>query len=1289
MSSDGYFDDDDLNDAAFEELDAIEASHKPHELPQEPSFDSDDYTFGEIDERELERLDAFIEDSYQGKAQPVAGPSRTSSHGSLQMTLFGDILPPSAPKGPARTQIQRTKSTPRNPFGQQAPKTKKWDHTAFSKSGVKRGKSKGKGKAMYDDNNNEEEEDVEFEQFPAPFVSIGCPPPMKLKPDLLEAKHWIYPLNQPKRDYQYNIVKHCLFENTIVALPTGLGKTFVAGVVMLNFYRWFPEGKVVFVAPTKPLVAQQIDACHKTCGIPGSDAVELTGQNPKAMRARAWKEKRVFYMTPQTLNNDLVSKNCDAGDIVLLVIDEAHRATGGYAYNEVVRYMMATNPHFRILALTATPGGDPDAVQALVDGLHISRIEIRDENSLDLKAYIHHKKIEQHVIKMSEDIDKVKDALVILMNARIRRAIPLSILKPLQQRGVMHAYANPINMHTFGPQARMKELKPDQKWAYAPLSKLSALARAMGYLIEGTIGMCYTLMHGMLNDTEGDGDGGAKKNASKAKKLRDDPKFQAVIKELELQRLRGFSIHPKMERLKGLVVQHFAEKLGEDGKESEETKVMVFVTFREAVDEIVEALNFERPLIRAHRFIGQGTDKRGEKGLAQKAQLEVIKKFKAGEFNVLVATSIGEEGLDIGEVDLIICYDAQKTPIRMLQRFGRTGRKREGTVHVLLSEGREEFNMDKARVTYKEVQKTIVRGDQLELYLDVERLLPDYVKPECLEKVMEIQEYVREEGRKKRSSSKERVSPRNGTKRKRNDDISRNIPDGASTGFISVAKLLVKGSKKRKKVSEPKNFDQAGQDDDTDMEIESGIVGLPRRAASSAASTSTVPVKVKTKMRRAATDVGTKRTKKTKAVEPTPSQFASKVMDESDDIEIERGGILRASTSRQKTFPDQSPRRRPSPSGSTAVVGDVVVVDSDSDSAVPPCEWVGRHLYHLLILCSGRPPSPRRASPAGPSNMAWLLDEDDEPDIEIYDSSPALGKRSRQNHSPELSDDSMQVVSMKSAGKRRAVTPIDFGPDQSVEFVEPLPSKKRSKERIARFDEDPEDSMNVVSDDLSAQRPNFTPSRPPAGRKLGMPPPDLPARLFARSPPQPSFPVRGPGRVARRRVAEPESPADIEMPAPSQRRLQRKRDVSPSRNAHRRMKTSAPTGVKRVYDFEAVHSGDEVSEGSSGSDDEESESDRQFLANVPETQVSPSYDQSLAYRQSLLTQAPGGGRIPAFANRPARTGMFAGGLRESSRRRPFVSSSPPQEPDDEPDAYAIGSFVVDDDDDISFLFSET
>ena len=57
-----------------------------------------------------------------------------------------------------------------------------------------------------------------------------------------------------------------------------------------------------------------------------------------------------------------------------------------------------------------------------------------------------------------------------------------------------------------------------------------------------------------------------------------------------------------------------------------------------------------------------------------------MKAFFAGEFNCLVATCIAEEGLDIGEVDLIVSFDALNSPVRMVQRMGRTGRKRAGKV---------------------------------------------------------------------------------------------------------------------------------------------------------------------------------------------------------------------------------------------------------------------------------------------------------------------------------------------------------------------------------------------------------------------------------------------------------------------------------------------------------------------------------------------------------------------------------------------------------------------------------
>jgi len=63
----------------------------------------------------------------------------------------------------------------------------------------------------------------------------------------------------------------------ILVFVVGLGKTFIAAVVMYNFYRWFPQGKVIFMAPTKPLVHQQIDSCYRVMGIPKDVTAELTG----------------------------------------------------------------------------------------------------------------------------------------------------------------------------------------------------------------------------------------------------------------------------------------------------------------------------------------------------------------------------------------------------------------------------------------------------------------------------------------------------------------------------------------------------------------------------------------------------------------------------------------------------------------------------------------------------------------------------------------------------------------------------------------------------------------------------------------------------------------------------------------------------------------------------------------------------------------------------------------------------------------------------------------------------
>lgn len=195
-SDDGYFEAvDDLDESALQQLDAIEAAHfspsKPAIAPApRPPLrrDSSSYDLSfNVDEAELAKLDSFIADAYDGKSKPVAGPSnipRTSSNNMVQTTLFGDVLPPppsSSSNNKPISQLERTKSASRNLFGQQAPKTKTWDQTAFAKSGIRKPKTKGKGKgkAGYD-GDEEEGEEVEFEQFPAPFVS-GKLPTFKLR----------------------------------------------------------------------------------------------------------------------------------------------------------------------------------------------------------------------------------------------------------------------------------------------------------------------------------------------------------------------------------------------------------------------------------------------------------------------------------------------------------------------------------------------------------------------------------------------------------------------------------------------------------------------------------------------------------------------------------------------------------------------------------------------------------------------------------------------------------------------------------------------------------------------------------------------------------------------------------------------------------------------------------------------------------------------------------------------------------------------------------------------------
>ncbi|KAL4915742.1 hypothetical protein BDW62DRAFT_187831 [Aspergillus aurantiobrunneus] len=565
------------------------------------------------------------------------------------------------------------------------------------------------------------------EQTMSPPDKVEPPTQHKLNQDSLNT--WVYPTNLGKtRDYQFNITQKGLFHNLLVALPTGLGKTFIAATIMLNWLRWTKDAQIIFVAPTKPLVAQQISACLQIAGIRRSQTTMLTGEAPPGVRAEEWKAKRVFFMTPQTLTNDLKSGIADPKRIVLLVVDEAHRATGGYAYVEVVKFLRRFNQSFRVLALTATPGSTVESVQAVVDGLDISRVEIRTEQSLDIREYVHARNTDIQTFQNSDEMILCMDLLS-------------STLQPLvDQLRTLNAYwgRDPMALTPYGlTKARQQWMMSDagrnanfglKGKVNAIFTVLASMAHGIDLLKYHGITPLYRHLLHFQSNTEG------QKGGKYQREIVQDEHFKKLMNYLSpWTKNPEFIGHPKLEYLKQVVLNHFMDA-GEgthaaSGDSQTATRVMIFVHFRDSAEEVTRVLKRYEPMIRPHVFVGQSSAK-GSEGMGQKTQLGIVQKFKKGTYNTIVATSIGEEGLDIGEVDLIVCYDSSASPIRMLQRMGRTGRKRAGNIVLLLMQGKEEENYLKAKDNYEKMQQLIASGTQFTFHDDRSpRILPSGMKP--------------------------------------------------------------------------------------------------------------------------------------------------------------------------------------------------------------------------------------------------------------------------------------------------------------------------------------------------------------------------------------------------------------------------------------------------------------------------------------------------------------------------------------------------------------------------------
>lgn len=621
-------------------------------------------------------------------------------------------------------------------------------------------------------------------------ADMPAEPPTQHKLDQEALKTWVYPTNLgPIRDYQFSIVKNGLFNNTLVALPTGLGKTFIAATVMLNYYRWTKDAKIIFVAPTKPLASQQVEACLNVAGIPRSEATLLTGEIAPSLREGEWERRRLFFMTPQTLQNDLSKGYADPKSIVLLVIDEAHRATGDYAYVKVIEFLRRFNQSFRVLALTATPGSTVEGVQEVIDSLGISTIEIRTEESIDIRQYVHAREIDQVVLEASDEMLQIQDLFS-------------KTLKPLSNKLAQvnkWLARDPMTLTVMGLREAQRQWflgagrhanQGTKGMIMAVFTILQSLAHAIKLLNFHGIAPFYHKMLDFRSDVEAQGSKGSKYR----KQVVGDENFQEMMDTIgKWQKLDGFIGHPKLSYLCENLLNHFMDAANVSSTRATSTRAIVFSEYRDSAEEIVRTLNKHKPMIKAAIFVGQADSKRSE-GMKQKQQIETIERFRNGDFNVLVATSIGEEGLDIGQVDLIICYDASASPIRMLQRMGRTGRKRAGNITLLLMKGKEEDQFRRAKDNYEKMQRFICEGTRFNFRNDLSsRIIPREARPEVDMRVVEIPIENTQD------PSLPEPKRGRGAIRKKATQKKFHMPDGVITGFVKASDFGRPGPKSKPK----------------------------------------------------------------------------------------------------------------------------------------------------------------------------------------------------------------------------------------------------------------------------------------------------------------------------------------------------------------------------------------------------------------------------------------------------------------------------------------------------------
>ena len=452
-----------------------------------------------------------------------------------------------------------------------------------------------------------------------------------------------------ERRYQREVAEVSATQNTLVMLPTGLGKTAIGLLVASDFLSKSPNARVLILAPTRVLVHQHYSFVSKHIDLDQEQIGVLTGEDLNERRDTVW-SKRVVCATPQVTVSDMQKRRCKLEDFSLIIFDEVHRAVGNHSYTTIASVYNEFRPDGRILGMTASLPSDKSKIEEIVSKLKISKVEIRDEKNEDVKPYVYKTGVEWIELELTPTLKSIQSLTRDALNARLKLLEDASLLR--------RSNYGSINLRDL-LKLRMKVGQIQSSQLRNALFSSIRLFHALNMVETQSLSSFLKFMDRLIERKRGYG----------MSELLNDIRVKEAYENARAALVVGAE-HPKISEVLKLVQR---VKKGE--------RAIVFASYRDTVDQIYSELG--KHGFRAGYLIG----KSGESGQSQKKQIRALEDLREGVYDILVATQVGEEGLDVAECNSVIFYDNVPSAVRFVQRKGRTGRKSEGHLYVLITKG--------------------------------------------------------------------------------------------------------------------------------------------------------------------------------------------------------------------------------------------------------------------------------------------------------------------------------------------------------------------------------------------------------------------------------------------------------------------------------------------------------------------------------------------------------------------------------------------------------------------------